>query len=194
MWYVLGISYANYFQCLDRGLYPQNVWQSSSRTLIEIVKSCLGSEHKINVQTYKNIRARGKDFDINILTISNQRIYDSLAERELDVPKQEREFPEKIKDRYLDHFIRGFFDAHVSCAERQGILRLGIFYNIKFLQRLYSALVGHANVGGGRHITNPPLRLHGQYVSATHDFMYRDWKYIQQRGLYIPSKKARFKI
>lgn len=34
------------------------------------------------------------------------------------------------------------------------------------------------------------LGLHDTY--AVHDFIYRDWDYIQENGLYLPSKKDIF--
>jgi len=204
MWYILGISIAQYSQG-KLGNSRINKWQSTSKPLIEIVKSSLDSEHAVSSVKNKHIRGK-EDFFTNWLVIYNKKIYDALSGRGLDVPKTERIFPEDIEEPYLDHFVRGFFDAKVSCVntisnvESKGGPReyhsqvLDISFNIPFLKDLYDILVEHAHVGGGKDVSESPLYLRGQNPRLVHDFLYRDWEFIQESGLYLPSKKARFEV
>ena len=108
MWYVLGISFAHYSSLIREGGSVDNRWQSKYRRLLEIVKSCLGSAHAISgpIQYEKG----GSNY---LLRMSNNRLYDSLCQRGLSVPRSERRFPQ-VRDHYLDHFLRGFLDAQFT--------------------------------------------------------------------------------
>lgn len=207
MWYILGISFAQYSAQAPlpgRNVQHRNRWQSASEGLVGIVKSSLESEHSIVRIRNRNIRG-GEDFVNYYLSIDNNRIYESIRGFGLGVPKSAREFPE-IEEQYLDHFVRGFFDAQVSCMNivqkhttLSGIMkypyqRLEIYFNVGFLKRLYDALVKHALVMPGKKIDKSPLVLYGPEVGKVYDFIYRDWDFIQESGLYLPSKKELFEV
>lgn len=180
MWYVLGISFAKYNP--ERG-GNRNTWTSSDEDLLEIVKTSLQSEAKKGRPTKKGSR----NFQFR-----NQYLHDKLIERGCIYNKSERTFPENCEEQYLDHFVRGFFDGNVSVSTDN---YTSISYpSVSFLQKLYPMLVSHASVRAGRQVTKSPLQLRGQDVIAVHNFIYRDWDFIQEHGLYLLSKKERFKI
>jgi len=202
MLYILGISIAKYSARLMQS-QPQNRWLSTSEPLIQIVKSSLDSEHAISHAKYKNIRT-GEDYMAYWLGITSQKIYDSLSRRGLDVPKSERAFSTDIDDQHLDHFVRGFLDSIVSChnytvqSRSKNKLRefphqsLKIYFNVPFLKGLYDALVSHTSINEGREVTESPLSFSTADTRAIYDFIYRDWDFIQENGLYLPSKKELF--
>lgn len=199
MWYVLGISFAQYSSQLRqqvKGTQHLNRWQSSSKDLVGIVKSCLESEHAISTVANRHIRGE-EDFTTYYLKMISEVLYESLHSRGLGVPKEEREFPH-VEEQYLDHFLRGFFDARVRSrlvdanndSPYESIYpSIEIYFNVTFLKGLYATLVGHAHVKGGREVEKSPLVLGGTNVQALFTFMYRDWEFITEHGLYLPSRK-----
>ncbi|MCH8004123.1 MAG: hypothetical protein IH934_05845 [Nanoarchaeota archaeon] len=200
MWYVFGVSFSQYSSSLEQRTSSRSRWQSTDKKLIEIVKSSLDSENTITPKRYKHIRT-GEDFFTYWLVLNNQKIYDDIRRRGLDVPKSERTFPESIEEQYLDHFVRGFFDAHVSCynSTYQSTSKynprelnrqwLEIHFNVPFLRGLYEVLVEHAHIKSGREFSKSPLLIMDKDTRGVYDFLYRDWDFIQENGLYLPSKK-----
>lgn len=203
MWYILGITFA-------KGIlvnHPKKIeWQTTSKPLLEIVNSSLGSEYPIHSRDYTHVREGEDDFTMYKLLISSPRLYEALSVSGLDVPKKERRFPSDIEEQYLDHFVRGVFDAQVSCtnslqrygkndeyARHDQRLITGRF-GIPFLQDLYETLVQYAHVRSGKLISKPPLSLSGSDVRKVYEFLYRDWAFIEANGLYLPSKKERFEV
>ena len=183
MWYVLGVSYGTYFPERKR---PVNTWSSSHLDLIEIIKRELKSGHTTIEEeiTYK-------------LRFRNEHVQSKLFERGAIPGKKNRKFPEDIGEQYLDHFVRGFFDGNVSCSKtsiyNKNVLAIS-YPSVQFLQQLYSHLVSHASVRSGKEVEKSPLNLTHLDAIAVHDFIYRDWDFIQERGLYLPLKKERFEI
>ena len=192
MWYVLGVSFSRYSPSRTDS---RNSWCSSSYDLLKIVQSCLETEQTISDPTERGSRH---------FQVRSQYLQDVLIERGLVPDRVERKFPEGIKCEYIDHFIRGFFDAHVSCstttksndsAQPEHITRkLQVYFNVPFLIGLYHALILNAKVKSGREVTQSPLNFYGNDVMAIHDFMYQDWEFIQQNRLYVPSEKAKFRF
>jgi len=202
MWYVLGISYSRYSRAHYSHNSFSNSWQSTNESLMEIVKSSLESEHAIRSTQYRNIRGDG-EFTSYIFRVYNRELFDSLETRGLGVPKTKRSFPKNIGEQYLDHFVRGLFDAQVSCRDvtikgrtessRSSVgQRLRIGYNVPFLCELYKSLVKHAHIKDGRTIDQSHLELATADTRAVYNFIYRDWDFIQENGLYSLSKKELF--
>jgi hypothetical protein len=192
MWYILGLSYSRY-SASDTD--NRNSWYSSNFKVLKIIKRELKSKHKIGEPNSNGNR---------ILQIRSQPLQDRLVERGLGVPKNQREFPQDCDTKYLDHFIRGFFDGKVSCANYETprankspylYKSLQIYHNVPFLEELYSILVREAGVREGKMIINSSLTFKTKGdISKIKDFIYGNLKYIKQRGLYLPDKKARFEI
>lgn len=201
MWYILGISFAQYTQYELK----LNRWSSANKNLVELVKSSIDSERTISYHE-GSLFEEGKKYGEHLLQINNQFIYNALNDRGLSVPKLERTFPEDIEEQYLNHFVRGFFDAQVSCVnytqhiKRKGEIydhhtqQLQIYFNVSFLKDIYNVLVEHANVRSGKEVSKYRLNLVGTDATAVYGFLYRDWDFIQESGLYLPSKKARFEV
>jgi len=201
MWYVLGLSYSLYSTQLQQGWSPRNLWRSALEEKIEMVKVALESDHTKSLHKSKNKLEGGKDYWIYVLAINSQSIYDALSKRGLDVPKAQRTFPTDIKEQYLDDFVRGFFDGHVSCInrihryERNGMQRekfikqLPVYFNVLFLQELYKKLVDHINVRGEREIKKSPLIFGGPDIRKIYELIYHD-----ESGLYLHSKKELFEV
>lgn len=204
MWYILGISYAKCSPVKKTNAFR---WQSSSKPLLDIVKSCLEAENPIKTLVFKPTSARPLTYKGYSLRIHDQNIYEALRNRGLDVPKKKRTFPEEIEEQYLDHFIRGIFDAQVSCANNvqreihwgvertyhKQVLYIGGF-NTAFLQDLYDSLVKYAQVKGGKKVSNSNLELFGSDVKAVYDFLYRDREFIQENDSHLPFKKELFEV
>ncbi len=189
-WYLLGLSFPTYSQHIQLGKAPRNIWQSSSKELIEIIKSCLQSEHHISGPLRnKNIRPGEHDFEIYRLSMSNWKIYNSLQRAGLDVPQLERKFPPGIDEQHLPHFLRGFFDAKASVyISSQRDLVCTVHYNNKFLHHLDQKLIASTSIKDSQRRTFPSITYHGKNVHAICDFLYRD----QQEGLYVLSRRERF--
>ena len=102
--------------------------------------------------------------------------------------KKDRSFPAAIQKQYLDHFIRGFFDAKAYVDEN----RVVINFNLPFLEVLYSRLVRHAGVKPERRIASTELAFSKEDSTKIRDFIYRDRAYIRSRGLYLPLKRVLF--
>ena len=180
MWYVIGASYCRYSASRTDN---RNSWRSVNYDLLGIIQTCVDPNQAIGTPD---------KFGSRLLQIKSQHMQDRLKKKGLGVPRSERGFPADIKNRYLDYFVRGFFDAQVSVSADE---RTCVSYpSANFLRGLYKKLVTHAHVRTGRDITSTVLCLSQQETAAVHDFIYRDWEYIQEHGLYLPSKKERFKV
>jgi len=200
MWYVLGISFAKVMLSKNSNIIS---WQSASKPLLEIVNSSLESDYPIYSRKYKHIREGEDDFTMQRLSMGNPILYESMSDWGLSVPKKERIFPKDVEEQYLDHFIRGIFDAQVSCVNyiqkrdrstlQTQALNIGSF-GIHFIQDLYETLVQYANIKSGKSISKPPLIIRGSNVRKVKELLYRDWEFIEESGLYLPSKKERFEI
>ena len=182
MWYILGVSYSRYIISRKDN---RNSWTSSSHELLEIVQTHLGAtEHKIGKQDGR----REKLFQVR-----SEYLQSKLKKRGLGVPRKEREFPKDCDEKYLDHFIRGFFDAQVSVKEDRGNRTVSqIYFNIAFLIELHNHFVRNASVARDSP-EKSPLRYGHENTMKIHGYLYRDWNFIQEKGLYLPSKKERFK-
>jgi len=197
MWYILGISFAKCRRVKEGEIR----WQSSSKPLLEIVRSSIDSECSVKSRDYA--REGEDDFVTYRLCISSSNMRRALIDRDLDVPKKERIFPKDIEEQYLDHFVRGIFDAQVTCQNTLQLKKYGDIeyayhyqrliigqFNTEFLQDLYDALVEHAHIKGGKSVSEPPLGLFRRSdVSAICSFLYRD-----ENGLYLASKKELFEV
>lgn len=182
MWYALGVSFSKYSASRTD---DRNSWSVNSYRLLEIVQSCLEAEQKIGTPD-KNGNA--------LFQVRNKHLQDNLRERGLGVPKSEREFPKDCGEQYLDHFVRGFFDSNVTVSTKStGSLYTRVSYpSVQFLQELYIGLAKHAGVKPGRKINISVFDLNGTDVIAVHNFIYRDWDFIKEHGLYLPAKKEKF--
>jgi len=181
MWYVLGVSYSRYIISRKDN---RNSWTSSSHELLEIIQTQLEAEHKIGKQDGRKER---------LFQVRSQYLQYKLKERGLGVPKKEREFPKDCNEKYLDHFIRGFFDAHVSLNEDRGNRIISqIYFNITFLKELHNHFVKCASVDRDSP-EKSPLRYGNENTMKIYCYLYRDWDFIQENGLYLPSKKEGFK-
>lgn len=176
MWYVLGVSFSRYYPQRDK---PYNTWSSQYLGLIQIVKRELKSDHKIITSNSFILRMR------------NEHLQSKLFERGCIPGKENRKFPEDVEDQYLDHFIRGFFDAQTTAHEDP--LLIQIYFNNDFLRKLHEHFVRVGSVRN-REILDRPALNYGSAsdIAGVHDFLYRDWEFIQRSGLYLPSKKERF--
>jgi hypothetical protein len=187
-WYVLGISFAHYSSYQRGGEYVENRWQSKYRRLLEIVKSFLGSAHTISgpIQYQRG----GSNY---LLRMSSTRLFDSLCQRGLSVPRAQRQFP-RMQNGYLDHFLRGFLDAQVTVGMNDdGKKNLTIRFNPSFLESLDDRLF-YRGVTSTPHFTgNSPLRYSRQEVDRIGEFVYRDRAFLRHQRLYLPSKRAAFR-
>ena len=177
MMYFLGVSFSRYSASSTDN---RNTWTSSSIDLLGLVQKALETTQSIG----RPNKWKSRNFQVR-----SQHLQDKLKQYGLGIPRSKREFPCNIEEQYLDHFVRGIFDGNVSAAKSY----VDIPYpSEKFLQQLYPLLVLHANIRSGRRITRPYFRLIGSDITSVRKFIYRDWDYIQECGIYLLSKKERF--
>lgn len=183
MYYVLGALYSSYNPTHKNGIEIR----SSSRDLVQIIKDCLESEHSITSDP--------RDKNSHCLAIYNSPyLHFKLEEMGLVKDKYGRKFPKYVPKKHLNHFIRGFFDAEakVKDTDTGRNTYMEVSFNHPFLKDLHNILLQYANVQGSGPIGN---RLHysPKDTSKIYDFIYRDWDFIKESGLYLSSKKEQFK-
>jgi len=188
MYYILGTFYASYIPTtLKTGI----IFQSSHKDLVQIVKEELESEHKI-ISYSDSERDRGSYF-LRIYGVPKLKA--KLEETGLDSDKEKREFPKKIDEEYISHFVRGFLDAKRRTVEvtPTGATRIKINFNKRFLTDLHKILIKYVGVEQKPKFLSKGILVYNHKDSLKiHDFIYRDWSYIKKHGLYIPSKKESF--
>lgn len=178
--YVYGAS----FGCYHPQAQKRMLFRSRYKDLVEIIKREMESEHKIISHP-----KRGSYW---IEVSSAPYLYSKLEELGLNVPKSEREFPKKIE--YMSHFVRGFLDAKSSIhtiEDKYTNIYIGL--SKSFLLDLHKILVKYAKVEGKGPKGNQVVYCHNDSVKI-HDFIYQDWDFIKESGLYLPSKKELFNL
>ncbi len=182
MYYVLG--------ALFRSVNIKNGWfkfTSTHERLVEIVKDCLECEYKLGKQKDNN------SYFIRVPEVPD--LISRLEQRGIHPDKRMREFPKKIPDKYLDHFIRGFMDAcaYITLDQDDQVSMLLSFRSRKFLAGLRETLT---EITGTRKnsLKNSILQYFHRDCMKIHDLIYADWEYIQEKGLYLPEKKKMFNI
>ncbi len=163
MLYVLGVSFSRYIPSKKDN---RNSWTSSSYDLLSIIQKCLDSNQAIGEPN----KWGGRLFQVR-----SQYLQDKLGELGLSVKRSERTFPDNVKEQYLGHFIRGFFDGNVSVSTDNFT---SISYpSVRFLQDIYLELVSHAGIKPGRPVIKSPFNLSRNDTSKAHNFIYQDWEY-----------------
>jgi hypothetical protein len=197
MFYVLGVSFARYLAIPETGksgvCFTRNVWLDKGANLLEIVKSSLDSEHEVSGPKH----ASGHSYSFGFRC---SEVEEELLRYGLGVTKKDRTFPENIPGEYMDHFLRGFFDAQVTVSMVKGKKhrrrRIAVYFNETFLEGLAKNLHEHADVrhiAVGSHGSGGKLIYTKQgEIDGIRDFLYKDWDYIQESGLYLPFKMRRF--
>ncbi len=179
MYYVLGALYSR-----NVLLEPTQGFRfiSTNEDLVEIVRRELESEHKIT-QHQKS----GPSYKLEIDNLPY--MYSRLEELGLAVPKNQRGFPD-IKEEYLPHFIRGFLDAKSDVARVKRFQRTNvtICFNHPFLLALYQKLQEYVGIMHSEPLGTRMHLGHSDSVNLYH-FIYGDWDFIRENGLYLPSKK-----
>ncbi|MBI2138579.1 hypothetical protein HYU13_03250 [Candidatus Woesearchaeota archaeon] len=125
----------------------------------------------------------------------NGHLQSALFNRGCTPGKESRVFPKNVGKAHVSHFIRGFFDAHVSVSEGGDpiIKQIQIYYNLPFLIELHEQLIQAGAVRDRSPPEKSPLGYRSaEDVAGIHRFLYRDLDYIHRSGLYLPSKKERF--
>lgn len=181
MFYVLGAA----FRCCS----PQNnnycTFRSRYRGLVEIVKKEIECEHTILADP----RGRRSYF----LQMYDEKMCDILKKKwGLVQDKSKRKFPEFNYNKYLNHFARGFFDAVgiVKTRENRSNVVVMEFYP-KFLKDFNKALKKYAGVE--RDYSGNKRLIFGHYDAVNfYNFIYKDWKFIEKSGLFLPFKKELF--
>ena len=189
MYYILGAAYASYAPPLH---YKDMVlFRDSNKELIEIIRRELTSDHEIILDN------RGKRS--YFFGFTSQYIRSRLEELGLVQDKAERLFPKDIKDEYLKHFVRGFFDVqgHIYISyDRLNTIRFNFYKN--FLEGLSKSLSNHAHIKEAdlyKTFGRQYSIIYGHNASLKiHDFIYDDFAYIKENGLFLHSKKDLFKL
>ena len=182
-WYVSGAFYASYVPSSDK---PVVVFRSRHRDLVQIVRNQLGSKHAIlsdpNGKSSYSMNIKGAPY-----------LNTQLEKIGLNKPKKQRRFPEHIDEDYISHFIRGFLDAQAYPDYSNGrYTRINVSFNNMFLVGLNQTLRQYAEVERPDPY-NDRVIYSGSDSSRIHDLIYDDWDFIEEHGLYLPSKKDIFR-
>jgi len=180
MYYLWGSFFVCYTPYKENGV----MFKSHYKDLVEIIKRESKSEH-IVIEDNRNkssywIVAQG-------VPILRSR----LVKLGLDLPKEKREFPKRINEKKLSHFVRGFFDAKASINIRKELTTTRIRFNHLFLLDLHQTFIKYAKVEGGGSKENYVSYGHNDSIKI-HNFIYQDWGFIKKSGLYLPFKKQLF--
>lgn len=189
MWYVLGSFYDGYHSRRSIGVS----FTSKHEGLVQIVKDQLKSEHTIVKRETDTSDGQGKNYSYSLEMYAAPDLYTRIGELGLNVNKKERKFPKDIPDQYIDHFIRGFLDGQSNMIlHNKQCTQMEVHMNKDFLTDLNKVLEKHAGVKRKEPTKDVITYAHANSLKI-HDFIYQDWEYIEQSGLYLPSKKEMFK-
>lgn len=107
MTYVLGYFCADGGMFINSGRSKYIHFVSTDYDLLEKIKHILKSRHKIAIKR----KASGNWKTTHILQIGSKEIYDDLIKLRLKPNKELRLSLPDIPDKYLRHFVRGYFDG-----------------------------------------------------------------------------------
>lgn len=181
MHYVLGAAYG----CASYDSWLGIAFRSNKRNLVEIIKDEIKSRHSI----IEDKRPNHCSYWIETDNADYMRY--RLHELGVAEGKHQRKFPKNIKEEYLSHFVRGFFDAKANVSSKGGRTYTTFHFNNRFLLGLHEILVKYAGVGQEKPKGNMVAYGHSDSLKI-HDFIYSDWRYVRRNGLYLPSKKEQF--
>jgi len=184
-WYAAGSCTESTYGRVDgsKGIYRNIKFQSRNEKLVQIVKKQL--KYKGDIEFHKSPEAKDRSsrwFRVHGV----DTLCDRLDELGAGVPKEEREFP-KIPKKYLQDFIRGYFDAKLGIYQTKNDTTLGMKANEKIITGLKDALKEYAHVEGGGNKTRF-LRYGTKDVVKIYDFIYKE------KGLHLPYKKKQMEM
>ncbi len=107
--------------------------------------------------------------------------------------KSQRKFPNFDYEKYLDHFVRGFHDAEAYVKKRteneSSIIEMQ--FNPVFLNKLNELMKEY--VGIEREYTWNKKLIYGLHDAVKfYNYIYKDRRFINKSGLYLPSKMEAF--
>jgi len=193
MWYVLGSFYAGYHSRSSTKRSAGISFTSKHEGLVQIVKDQLESEHTIVKRETDTSNGQGKNYSYSLEIYVAPDLYARIGELGLNVDKKERKFPKNIPDQYIGHFVRGFLDGQSNMApHNKKCTQMEVHMNKDFLTDLNKVLEKQVGVKRKEPTNNVITYGHADCLKI-HDFIYKDWKFIEKSGLYLPSKKEMFK-
>ncbi len=186
MYYVLGAFYNCYRPSTKYGNYF--IFQSQYKDLVRIINKELESKYSITCTDSKHGR------NSHMIYARSLQLKNDLVHLGLNAPREERKFPEKIKEENISHFVRGFIDATATAFQPKsnGYTTLEIHFNNLFLSELNDVLKKYAGVNREKKTDSNTIYYGHKNAIRIHDFIYKDWQYIQESGLCLPWKKELF--
>lgn len=189
MYYLLGTAYASYAPPSYRR--KMVLFRNSNKNLIEIIRNELQSDHEIIPDN------RGKSSYFLSFTSPHMRF--RLEKIGLSEDKEKRLFPRNINGEYLSHFVRGFFDAQGYIdTDPSNLNRISFYFYKNFLDVLCKLLSDNAgikkeNVNKYRGKLYYSIYGHNNSLKI-YDFIYQDFHYVKERGLFLQAKKDLFNL
>jgi hypothetical protein len=188
MYYLWGSFFVCYTPYKENGV----MFKSRYKDLVEIIKRESKSEHIVMEDNRNIVMEDNRNKSSYWIVAQGVPILRSrLAKLGLDLPKEKREFPKRINEKKLSHFVRGFFDAKASINVRKELTTTGIRFNHLFLLDLHQTFIKYAKAEGGGSKENYVSYGHNDSIKI-HNFIYQDWDFIKKSGLYLPFKKQLF--
>ncbi len=175
------------FRCLT---YYKNdcIFRSKYKELVENFKGFVGCEYAVHSDP--------RGLNSHFLQIYDKDFSGFLKERwGLNEDLSKRTLPNFDYENYLDHFVRGFHDAEAYVKERtendSSIIEMQ--FNPVFLNKLNELMKKHA--GTEREYTWNKKLIYGLHdANKFYNFIYKDQQFIENSGLYLPSKLWAFNV
>ena len=183
--YVLGAFHSCFYVSENRGA----VIRSRYRELVETLGRVLGSGYSIVGDKREDKSSYFMQFRIT------PKLYSKLDKLGLSREKDKRPFPEDIKEGWMSHFVRGFIDARSFIHKSESglgyypVLHIR-FINDRFLSGLHEVLKREAKIKKGN-FKDGKLYCGREDTKRIRDFIYQDWKFVEESGLFLPEKREK---
>ncbi|MFH1053956.1 MAG: hypothetical protein V1740_06075 [Candidatus Woesearchaeota archaeon] len=183
-WYVLGLFAACYSGCGQKGIY----FSTHHSGIADLVHTELEFEHELlTIERPGSLTYR--------IQVSNAlELRSRLENIGLNSDKHKRRFPDGLRMPYLSHFVRGFYDGKAILTTTHQRTSVSFYFNHDFMLRLHNVFMDYAGVqrlpSEKEDWTN--IWYNPEDALRIYDFIYKEWDFIENHGIYLPSKRKAF--
>lgn len=152
--------------------------------VLEIIKNCLGSEHRIFL---------GKDGYLSFRVHSKKLRRDLVALGCVPRKAKRLKFPENLPSEYARHFVRGYFDGDGSISfNKPNVIKLRVVGYKDFIEGLAEALSKALSSSKAKIIWQPKSNIWQiEYYGDTARKLC-NWMYVNSENLRLKRKYFRF--
>jgi hypothetical protein len=164
------------------------IFRSRHKELVENFNRFVGCEYAVHSDP--------RGLNSHFLRIYDKNLSGFLKERwGLDEDLSKRLLPNFDYENYIDHFARGFHDAEAYVKKRtendSSIIEMQ--FNPVFLSKLNELMKKYAGIE--REYSGNKKLIYGlNDANKFYNFIYKDQQFIENSGLYLPSKLWAFNV